>query len=178
MQRSSESARAAEVEQSSPNPRRLRRTSWRTSKLVFGGGACRLQTYRVSLDRRENTEEDSPQDGRLRELLVNPLRDADVGEQHELLDETVRLVHRLLFDIDGVGRLGRLHVDLDLGGREIESSSGHSLRSELDGDRVEQSDAFSERIGERPGAEGVRYGQREEDGGRTYRLCESGQLRR
>lgn len=173
MQRSSESARAAEVEQSSPNPRRLKRTSWRTSKLVLGGGACRLRTHRVSIDHTEEGTEDSPQDSRLGKLLVDPLRDADIGEQHELLDEAVCLVHRLLLDVDGVGGLGGLHLDLDLGRREVESSSRHSLCSELDCDRVEQSDAFGERVGERSVAGYVRDGQREDEGERTCYPCES-----
>lgn len=76
----------------------------------------------------------------MRELVVDPLSDADVGQQHELLDQAVGLPHLLLLDVDRFGALGALHVDLDLRGGEVQGSGGHPLRFQFDGQGVQQAD--------------------------------------
>ena len=51
-------------------------------------------------------------DGRLREGVLDLCGHRAVGEQHELFDQRVGLELLLLLDVDRVGRLGRLEVDL------------------------------------------------------------------
>lgn len=53
----------------------------------------------------------STKDGRLGKGLLNLGSDRAIGQQHELLDETVRLEGFLLLDVDGIRRLWALQVD-------------------------------------------------------------------
>ena len=86
------------------------------------------------------------EDGRLRETLVDAVGHADVGEEHELLDEAVGLELLLGLDVDRTGRLGRVEMDLDLRRGEVEGAGGHALGPELDRDRVEEPDPLSQRV--------------------------------
>jgi hypothetical protein len=95
---------------------------------------------------REKCRAGAPQDGGGGELLVDALGDADVGEQHELLDQAIGLEKLLLLDVDRPRRLGRVKVDLDLGRGEVKSAGGHALRSELYGNAVEQSNALRQLV--------------------------------
>jgi len=47
----------------------------------------------------------------LREGVLDLGRDAAVGEQHELLNETVGLKHLFLLDVDGIGRLWTIEMN-------------------------------------------------------------------
>lgn len=144
MHLSRESARAAEVEQSSFNPRRFARTSWRTSKFVLGGGACRLfsgaevniEYYALGCNKNDdcNKNEDLPKDCSLRELLIDSLSHTNIRQQHELFYQTVGLVHGLLLNIDWIRRFATFHMNLDFGRSKIQRSCCHSFGPQLDGD--------------------------------------------
>ena len=91
----------------------------------------------------------SSQNCRLRELLVDAFGDRNVGEQHELFDEQIGFEQLLDLDVDRTRLLRGLEMDLDFGGREVEGTGGHTLRAQLDRDRVEEADPLGQRIGER-----------------------------
>lgn len=73
------------------------------------------------------------------EGLLDLGRHTDVCQQHELLDQAVGLPLLLLLDIDRLGALGRVEMDLELGRRERQCSRSDTAFLELDGHGVEQS---------------------------------------
>ncbi len=60
----------------------------------------------------------SPEDSGRGEGFLDLAGHTDIGEKHELLDQAVRLPLLFLLNIDWLGRLGGIKVDLELGRRE------------------------------------------------------------
>ncbi len=48
----------------------------------------------------------SSQDGAIREVIADPLRDGDIRQQHEFLDHGIRVATRFLLDLHGFLSLG------------------------------------------------------------------------
>lgn len=82
------------------------------------GGSLRKETGKKAVRNEKlgggRKAENSPvttKNSRLREGVLDLGSDAAVGEQHELLDETVGLEHLLLLDVDRIGRLRTVEVN-------------------------------------------------------------------
>lgn len=77
---------------------------------------------------------------------MNFCGDANVGEKHEFLHEGVGFHQLLLFDVNRIGRFGTLHMDLHFRRCEVERPSFHPFRLELSGQRVKETNGFSQVI--------------------------------
>jgi len=64
----------------------------------------------------------------LREGVLDLGSDTAIGEQHELLDETVGLEHLLLLNVDGIGGLGTVEMDW----RQEENESTRQFQAQSD----------------------------------------------
>ena len=83
-----------------------------------------------------------PEHRGLWERVLNFLRDADVGEQHEFLHQAVCLTELLLFHVYRVRRFSAVEMDFDFRRGKVKCARSHPPVSQLLGEVIEQPDAL------------------------------------